>query len=133
MLTAYLIETNNKILENYAGALEISQSALPQLQAEQLAAPGSPNAHVEFGPNGMDALLKRCILRNCTYSLRVPASAIEDGNGATGMVQSGEKTAKDSLSKPKLIYDISQILADIDDEFLKNRALISHQVDIIFE
>lgn len=131
MLAAYLIETNNNILEKYSGTKEIEQTTIPKLQAEQLAAPGSPTAYLEFGPSGTNALLYRCILRNCTYSLRVPTcnGAHVMSQGDNGQTDNSNRPEKQSL-KPKLIYDTAQIFADIEDEFLKNKALISYQVSI---
>ena len=85
----------------------------------------------------MEALLHRCILRNCTYSLQVPTSSSNEGGAAEAQdgVRLPEEIAgytKSRSLKPTLIYDTAQIFSDVEDEFLKNRALISYRVGIDF-
>ena len=78
--------------------------------------PGAAATHVEFGARGADELLHRVVLRSVTYTLRVPTEGASADSGA----------ANDSSSqlRPTLTYDMQQILADIEDNYLKNKARI---------
>ena len=98
------------------------------IQSDQLASPGAPSVHVELGSHGADAVLHRCILRNCTYSLRVPSDRAP--TPAAGPVNDREGRGIDghSSTKPTIAYDAVQILADVEDEFLKNTARIGFRV-----
>ena len=78
--------------------------------------PRAVAAHVELGARGADELLHRVILRSVTYTLRVPTEGASAASGA----------GNDSSSqlRPALTYDVQQILADIEDNYLKNKARI---------
>lgn len=93
---------------------------LPKLQSDQLGEPGAAAAHVELGPRGADELLHRVVLRSVTYTLRVPTEATSGDAAASG--SSGDSSA---LLRPTLTHDVQQILADIEDNYLKNKARIS--------
>ena len=158
MLTAYLIETNNRILDNYVGVRDIKYvcfgfyivsfvrlteldlsikfyslmhfraNQLPVIQSDQLATPGAPSAYVELGVDGADAVLHRCVLRNCTYSLRIPSDRAPATAAGPESDREGRAIDGHSSTKPTLAYDAVQILADVEDEFLKNRARIDFRV-----
>ena len=85
---------------------------LPKLQSDQLGEPGAAAAHVELGSRGADELLHRVVLRSVTYTLCIPTD--------------GASAANDSPTqlRPTLTYDVQQILADIEDNYLKNKARI---------
>ena len=89
---------------------------LPKLQSDQLGEPGAAAAYVELGARGADELLHRVVLRSVTYTLRVPTEGASAASGA----------ANDSPTqlRPALTYDVQQILADIEDNYLKNKARI---------
>ena len=78
--------------------------------------PGAAAAHVELGARGADELLHRVVLRSVTYTLCVPTEGASVASGA----------ANDSPTqlRPTLTYDVQQILADIEDNYLKNKARI---------
>ena len=67
-----------------------------------------------------EELLQRCILANCRFSIRVP----EPASGSPSNPES------DGLALQKLTmnYDLPQVLANIEELFLENRALISYRV-----
>ena len=88
------------------------------MQSDQLGEPGAAGAHVELGVGGADELLHRVVLRSVTYTLRIPAK------GAAAAV-SGAISDLSTQMRPTLTYDVPQILADIEDNYLKNKARIS--------
>ena len=86
------------------------------MQSDQLGEHGAAAAHVELGARGADELLHRVVLRNLTYTLRVPTKA---------SAASGDASDPLTLLRPTPMYDMQQILADIEDNYLKNKARIS--------
>lgn len=94
-------------------------SDLPKLQSDQLGDPGAATGHVDLGPRGADELLHRVVLRSVTYSIRVPTEA-----AAGDAVASGGAGDISALLRPTITYDVQQILDDIEDNYLKNKALI---------
>ena len=96
---------------------------LPNLLSDQLCEPGAAAAHVDLGTRGADELLHRVLLRSVTYALRIPTEGSSAASGA----------ASDSPTqlRPTLTYDVRQILTDIEDNYLKNKARISFIVCII--
>ena len=71
---------------------------------------------MELSAGGADELLYRVVLRGVTYTLRIPTKSASAASGA----------AMDSANqlRPTLTYDVQEILADIEDKYLKNKARI---------
>ena len=122
MYSSQILQTGeilNGYLHNSLLQIQLNRiSELPKVQSDQLGEPGAAAAHVELGPGGADEMLHRVILRSVTYTLRVPSgnvSADAAVSGGTG----------DNQLRPTLTYDVSQMLDDIVDNYLKNKARIA--------
>ena len=102
----------------------ISVSEIPIQPSDQLNLQSEKVLHVDLGENS-DELLQRCILANCRFSIRIPETTI-----ATQVTDSAERSG--SRIEATTSFDLRQILEDISELFLENRARISYRVFLSF-
>ena len=93
------------------------------VSSDQLTLQSEQVLHVDLGEN-TDELLQRCILSNCRFSIRVPIEASQAIKGA-------EERPVHVRIKPTTSYDLAQILSDIYELYLENRARISFRVCLL--
>ncbi len=88
---------------------------VPTVKSSQLSLGQQSVQHVTFSS---DELLQRCVLPNRHVALRVREPA----------TRTSHASASSQQSKPTVTFDLGQILLDIEDAYLKNKARISYMV-----